>query len=271
MAAGMAFALPSLALGKNDSCGVRFDRLIQDGKLYVYNADGKGRWNFATAGRYDAPDKSLLFAYGIKGGRDNTGGMTLFKVVDVAKGTDIRNRDVRLSRTAAQIDVKGKEPRRVEVMNGKVDIQVYQDIHSNIKDINRVLNRFHTAYRYRAGENRDTFDRLRRKVFSFDEVKPIPSGGNWLALLLGKPAWAGIRSDEAIVGLRATLKYYENPDPRNGEVICFTVTPAEAAVRTQVTVVDLDFPGPYADLEEVLEGRKQSWKLVWNRKPDEQE
>lgn len=271
VAMGMAFAVPTLAHSKNDSCGVRFDRLVQDGKLYVYNADGKGKWDFVTTGRYDFPDSNLLFAYGIKGNRDNISGMTLFKLVDIAKGTDVKDRNVQLSRTAVQIDVRGKEPRRVKAMSGKVDIQVYQDIHSNIKDINRVLNRFHTPYRYRVGENRDTFDRVRRKTFSFEEVKPVESETNWFALLFGTSAWAGIRSDEAIVGLRATLKYYENPDPRNGEVICFTVKPAEAALRTQVTVIDLDSPGPYADQEEVLEGRKHIWKLVWNPKPADRE
>jgi hypothetical protein len=271
MAMGIAIAAPTLAHSKNDSCSVRFDRLVQDGKLYVYNADGKGRWDFVTTSRYHVPDDNLLFAYGIKGGRDNTSGMALFKIVDITKGTGVSSRDVQLSRTAVQIDVAGKEPRRKKAMSGKVDIQIYQDIHSNIKDINRILNRFHTAYRYRTGENHDTFDRLRRKVFSFDEVEPIEGKKNLLTLLLGTPAWADVRSDEAVVGLRATLKYYENPDPRTGEVICFTVKPAETALRTQVTVVDLDSPGPYADQEEVLEGRKRSWKLIWNRKPDDQE
>lgn len=269
---GLTLAAPALAYSKNDSCGgVRFDRLVQNGKLYVYNIDGKGRWDYASASRYDVPDENLLFGYGIKDVRPNSGGMVLFKIVDIAKGSDIRDRDVRLSRSATKIYVKGKEPRRVKAMNGKVDIQIYEDVHLNAKDINRVLNRFHTAYQYQADGNRDTFDRLRRSVFSFDEVKPIESERNWIALLFGKPAWAGVRSDEAILGLKATLKYYEEPDPRNGEVICFRVKPAKDATRTQVTVIDLDSASPDADQEELLEGRRRSWKLFWNRMPDDQE
>lgn len=265
-----ALAVPTLAHSKNDSCGVRFNLPVENGKLYVYDLGGKGKWELTTGStRFDAPDDSLLFAYGIRGGRDNSG-MALFKMVDIAKGAEIKDRNVRLSRTAVQVDRRGKV-RTVKSMNGKIDVQVYQDVHSNIKDINGILNRFHTSYRYRAGENRDTFDKLRRTTFSFDEVKPIEGNRNWLAILFGTPAWAGVRSDEAIVALRATLKYYADVDPKVGEVICFTVKPAEAASRTQLTIVDLDAPGPYSDQDEILEGRKRAWKLNWNRKPVDEE
>lgn len=258
---------PTLVHGASDGCQVEFDRKIGDNQLYIYDNDGDSRWERVNSfTRYNVPDGALLLAYGINDSRKNDGGMALFKIVDITDGKKIKDNAVKLSRSALKRNGWLRRTVPISPMTGTIDIKIYQDTHANGRDINRVLRSFHAKYRYDDKNNRDTFDRQRRDVFAFEQIQGVEAERNWISELFAKRAWAGVQSDEGIAALRATLKYYEKPDPK-GRLVCFTLNVARGATRTDVAVVDMDYPGPYADQEDALKGRKQSWKLYW--KPSE--
>lgn len=266
----LSFCGPVTALAATEACSVPFVDEVQKNKLYVH-VEADGTWKPVEGIReYERSETNQYFAYGIRDGRKNSGGMALFKIVDIAKGDEIKNRNVQLSRNGSQ-KLSWKKLRNVSEMRGNIDIQVYQDIHSNTgRDIDRTLRKFHTRYQYDGNGNRDTFDAKRRNVFAFDQIKGIESPRSFLDIFRG-PAWAGVRSGEGIVALRSTLKYYSDIPAKDGAVICFTAKIHEDALRTQVTVVDLDSPGPYADHEEVLQGRNRTWTLRWKRTDKQEE
>jgi hypothetical protein len=262
-------SMPFAGSAANESCPVSFDREIRDKKLYLYGAQD-GQWIPVEGIRkYSLADRDKIFAYGIRDKR-NAGGMVLFKIVDISKGEDIKKRTVQLSRNGTQRRSWGRL-KSVPEMRGHIDVQLYQDIHGNDgRDINTSLRSFHTRYQYDEKGNRDTFDSRRRNVFTFEQVKGIEGPRSFFDLFRS-PAMAGVKSGEGIVALRSTLKYYAGLPAKEGGVVCFTAKIDEDATRTQVTVVDVDNPGPYADHEEVLQGHSRTWGLRWEhpRQPEE--
>jgi hypothetical protein len=237
---------------------------IRDNALYFLDQSGDGAWKLVRGHGPIEKSDGLIFAYGIRDKR-TTSGMTLFKVANLKDGQQLKDRKVQLSRNSVSRYGRQGRTKTVEEWRGAVDARAYHDIHLNSsRDINKPLSKFHSAYAYRDGENRDTFDARRRSTFAFDQVKPIEQPRSFWTHLFGPKALADISSD-GVTSLRATLKYYAAIDTLNGTAICFTLSPDQLAERSKITAVDLNYAGYLPDDRERLKGRQNHWTIRWKR------
>jgi hypothetical protein len=260
---------PTFAEMRERDCG-RFKILpqdVRDNTLYLLI---NSTWKLQQKKISIKNSGNSMFAYVLNDNRSLDGGMALIKSVDFYKGTVIKNKSVKLHRD----EYKSSGGKSVREFTGNVGIDVYQNVHKNNKDIEGNLRKFHANdYIYKNGQTRSTrSSELRRQNFVFSEYDLIPKETtiSFLKILFGVPdalaaptppkgASDGV---ESIQGFSAKLKYYGPVKTRDYDVVCFSLNPDDATIKTNITVRDFEYDGPQRDASPV--GREQRWFVDWN-------